>query len=68
MLNQRVLRASHERYGNALVREVLRLPLNEIENEKSATTVIHLNKSDLARKSVVMPAETAMLTFERLAE
>lgn len=68
VLNQRVLRASHERYGNALVREVLRLPLNEIENEKSATTVIHLNKSDLARKSVVMPAETAMLTFERLAE
>jgi type I restriction enzyme S subunit len=68
VLNQRVLRASHERYGNALVREVLRLPLSEIENEKSATTVIHLNKSDLARKSVVMPVETAMLKFERLAE
>lgn len=68
LLNQRLLRARHARFGNAFVRELLRKPLAEVEGEKSATTVIHLNKSDLARKTVSLPPETAIAAFEALAE
>lgn len=68
MLNQRVLRASHAVYGRALVREMLRRPLREVEGEKSATTVIHLNRSDLARKTVSVPNPTSLSAFEAFAE
>lgn len=68
LLNQRVLRARHATYGRALVREMLRRPLAEVEGEKSATTVIHLNKADLARKTVEVPTGDALTAFERLAE
>lgn len=68
VLNQRVMRVSHRQLGNALVRAALRTPLAEIENEKSATTVIHLNKSDLARKTVLIPRGEALREFEQLAE
>lgn len=68
LLNQRVLRASHATFGRALVREMLRRPLAEVEGEKSATTVIHLNKADLARKTVDIPGSDAVVAFERLAE
>ncbi|PZF48812.1 MULTISPECIES: restriction endonuclease subunit S [unclassified Curtobacterium] len=68
LLNQRVLRARHTTLGRALVREMLRRPLAEVESEKSATTVIHLNKADLARKRVGMPHSDALAAFERLAE
>lgn len=68
LMNQRVLRASHPTYGQALVREVLKKPLAEIENEKSATTVIHLNKSDLARKTVYLPTPASISAFEATAE
>ena len=68
LLNQRVLRASHVSYGRALVRELLKRPLAEIEGEKSATTVIHLNKADLARKSVRVPSVEATSNFEAVAE
>lgn len=68
LLNQRVLRARHTTFGRALVREMLRRPLAEVEGEKSATTVIHLNKADLARKRVGVPHPDALAAFERLAE
>lgn len=68
LLNQRVCRVSHAVFGNALVREALRRPLAEVENEKSATTVIHLNKSDLARKSAMIPVGAALQKFENTAE
>lgn len=68
LLNQRVLRARHPRLGNALVRELLRRPLSEVENEKSATTVIHLNKADLTRKTVTLPSEERLRNFELVAE
>lgn len=68
LLNQRVMRASHVVHGRALVREMLKRPLAEVESEKSATTVIHLNKSDLARKVVLVPSSDALAGFERIAE
>ena len=68
VLNQRVLRARHTVHGRALVREMLQRPLMEVEGEKSATTVIHLNKSDLARKTVLLPGQKALTQFESLAE
>lgn len=68
VLNQRVLRASHPQHGRALVREALKRPLSEVEGEKSATTVIHLNKSDLARKTVLVPNSNALDEFEVVAE
>ena len=55
LLNQRTLRASSDVYGPAVVREALVAPLRALENEKMATTVIHLNKSDLVRSSVRVP-------------
>lgn len=68
LLNQRVCRFTHSQWGNALVREAVRQPLAEVENEKSATTVIHLNKSDLARKSARLPLAESAQDFERVAE
>lgn len=68
LLNQRVLRARHATFGRALVREMLRRPLAEVEGEKSATTVIHLNKADLVRKTVDVPNADSLIAFERLAE
>ncbi len=69
LLNQRVMKASHRQFGPAIVHELLRAPLSEIEKEKSATTVIHLNKADLARKSVSLPnSQDALRQFETVAE
>lgn len=68
LLNQRVCKFSHETFGNALIREAIKRPLAEVEGEKSATTVIHLNKSDLARKSAAIPIGNAALQFETVAE
>lgn len=68
LLNQRVCRFSHPSLGRALVREAIRTPLAEVESEKSATTVIHLNKSDIARKSAILPDHEAIASFESEAE
>lgn len=68
LLNQRVCRFSHRTLGSALVREAIRTPLAEVESEKSATTVIHLNKSDIARKSALIPVGDALQSFENQAE
>ncbi|WP_426516739.1 restriction endonuclease subunit S [Diaminobutyricibacter sp. McL0618] len=68
LLNQRVCKFSHKSFGNALIREAIKRPLAEVEAEKSATTVIHLNKSDLARKFVAIPTGNAALQFETVAE
>ena len=64
LLNQRVCRVRGNEMGNAFVRESLRQPLASMENQKSATTVIHLNKSDLMRMSIVMPGEAELGRFE----
>lgn len=68
LLNQRVCRATSRDYGSAFVREVLREPLAARENDKSATTVIHLNKSDLERSTVAMPTEAELRKFDSRAE
>lgn len=68
LLNQRVCRVRSHRGGSAYVREALRSPLAEIENYKSATTVIHLNKADLARSTFVMPEAESLARFEIIAE
>ena len=66
-----------ESYGLALgcmarqksfVREVLRVPLQEIERHKSGTTVIHLNKRDLEMSTVCVPTTSAVQAFEMAAD
>jgi len=68
LLNQRVCRVRSAATGAAFVREALRAPLAEIEGYKSATTVIHLNKEDLARSSIAIPTARALMEFEAIAE
>jgi type I restriction enzyme S subunit len=50
------MRISSELLGNAVLREVVRAPLASLEQSKSATTVIHLNKRDLEAATVRLPA------------
>ena len=64
MLNQRVCRIRGNTFGNAFVREALRGPLASMENQKSATTVIHLNKSDMERMKIEMPDPESLQSFE----
>jgi type I restriction enzyme S subunit len=40
----------------------------KLELAKSATTVIHLNKSDLARAEVRIPSASQLLAFEECCE
>ena len=68
LLNQRVCRVHSSIAGGAFVAEAIRGPLAQIEREKTATTVIHLNKSDLERSSVRVPAPTKLTWFEGCAE
>nr|WP_066641521.1 restriction endonuclease subunit S [Serinicoccus hydrothermalis] len=68
LLNQRVCRVRGRGVGNALVYELLRAPLTRIERSKTGTTVIHLNKSDLAQATVMLPEGEALATFESRAE
>lgn len=67
VLNQRVLAATSHFGGPAFVRMLLERPLQALEREKSATTVIHLNKSDLERTNVNVPLPEALAEFEALA-
>lgn len=68
LLNQRVCRIRGKGFGNALAAEAVRMPLASIEGQKSATTVIHLNKSDMLRSVVRLPDGAGISEFERLAE
>lgn len=68
LLNQRVCRVTSDLAGNAFVREALREPLANIENYKTGTTVIHLNKKDLKSTSVVLPSKQAISSFENSTE
>lgn len=68
LLNQRVCRIRSAALGAAFVREALRAPLAARENEKSATTVIHLNKSDLERTTIAVPSADLLIEFEQMAE
>lgn len=68
LLNQRVCRVRGKYTGSAFVAEALRSPLRAIENEKSGTTVIHLNKSDLVRSRVLVPPVHLLTEFEEKGE
>ena len=68
LLNQRVLRATSKLASPAFVAEALRQPLATLEGEKSATTVIHLNKSDLDRSTVFVPGAAALARFDAVAD
>lgn len=68
LLNQRVCRVTSKLGKSALVREALRKPLAAIENYKTATTVIHLNKKDLEENSVLLPSTEAIAFFETTTE
>ncbi len=68
VLNQRCLTADSKFGGRAFALEALKAPLSRIEGSKSATTVIHLNKSDLLRESVAMPDPGEMARFVGVAE
>ncbi|WP_435735292.1 restriction endonuclease subunit S [Cellulosimicrobium sp. PMB13] len=63
VLNQRVcvVRSAH---SPALTLEAIRAPIAFIEGHKSGTTVIHLNKKDLAETPVVLPSEAAARSFD----
>ncbi|MGC4894712.1 hypothetical protein [Micromonospora sp. DT31] len=65
LLNQRVMHAaSLIGGGQVLAREALRAPLAHVESYKTGTTVAHLNKSDLERLEVEVPAASAMYMLE----
>ncbi|MFG1627076.1 restriction endonuclease subunit S [Kribbella sp. NPDC049227] len=68
LLNQRVCRVRGKGFGDAFVACALHKPLNALEKEKSATTVIHLNKADLKRSVVQIPSASALAEFEAAAE
>lgn len=68
LLNQRVCRVRGKTTGAAFVKESLGAPLEAIESEKSGTTVIHLNKSDLVRATIASPEPGDIARFEDLAE
>ncbi|MFF0452936.1 restriction endonuclease subunit S [Nocardia africana] len=68
VLNQRVCRVRGKGVGSAFVVESLKAPLARLENEKTATTVIHLNKSDLNRVEIPFPSESAINEFEIVSE
>ncbi|WP_230931211.1 restriction endonuclease subunit S [Dietzia aurantiaca] len=57
LVNQRVMKVSSAKYGNAVAMVALEGPLSLIERSKVATTVIHLNKSDLATETVAVPLD-----------
>lgn len=56
VLNQRVMMAKSDELGHPITQIALRETLARIERSKSGTTVIHLNKSDLDREFVMLPA------------
>jgi type I restriction enzyme S subunit len=68
LLNQRVCRARGKSTGPAFVLETLMKPLRRIENYKTATTVIHLNKKDLERAEVLLPGPDRLAYFESSVE
>lgn len=68
LLNQRVCRMAGKSTGPAFARESLKAPLAEIENYKTGTTVIHLNKGDLEQAKVLMPGERQLRSFEASTE
>ncbi|MFI6827544.1 restriction endonuclease subunit S [Kribbella sp. NPDC050241] len=68
LLNQRVCRVRGKVVGPAFALSSLREPLSALESEKSATTVIHLNKSDLARSVIRIPDTPRLEEFEAVAE
>lgn len=68
VLNQRVMRVTSPSLGNALCREAVRGPLLALEGMKSATTVIHLNKSDLQVARVLVPTGVGLADLRSRAE
>ena len=68
LLNQRTFLARSRSGGRAFAALALRRPLAALEGEKSATTVIHLNKSDLARSTVDLPDRAVLAEFDAKAE
>lgn len=68
LLNQRVCRVTSHLGNSAFVREALRQPLSTIENYKTATTVIHLNKKDLEETSVLVPPKDAIDFFQSTSD
>lgn len=66
VLNQRVcsVQSSNSR---AFTLEAIRAPIAFIEGHKAGTTVIHLNKKDLAETPVVLPSSGAAGSFDARA-
>lgn len=64
LLNQRVCRVRGRETESAFALESLRNPLMAVEREKTGTTVIHLNKRDMERISIVVPKSEELGAFE----
>ncbi len=68
-LNQRVCVFLPKRGASAaFVRNSIIEPLAHVEATETATTVIHLGKSDIDRFSVVVPASPVLVAFNKLAQ
>lgn len=67
LLNQRVCRVRPRTGSVAFAREAIRGPLAYIEGYKTGTTVIHLNKRDLADARVQMPDPEHLAQYDSAA-
>lgn len=67
LLNQRVCRITSP-WGNAWALSMAQPLLSGITMQKSGTTVIHLNKSDLARSTVRVPTGPSAITMAQAAQ
>jgi type I restriction enzyme S subunit len=66
LLNQRVcVFVPKDDFSAAFVRNSIIEPLAEVEATETATTVIHLGKSDIDRFSVVVPAAPVLAAFNK---
>jgi type I restriction enzyme S subunit len=68
-LNQRVcVFLPKKKYSAAFVRNSIIEPLAQVEATETATTVIHLGKSDIDRFSMVVPTAPVLAAFNHLCQ
>lgn len=67
-LNQRVMRIRAKQGGPAFAYLGSKATLARIENYKTGTTVIHLNKGDLQRETVMAPSAEELAVFKKLTD
>lgn len=67
-MNQRVCKfVPSRRESNNFVRQSIARPLMDVELSETATTVIHLGKSDIDRFQIVIPSKEVLEIFDSVA-